>query len=288
MAWTAPRTWVTGETVTAALLNTHVRDNLLQTATAKVTTAGDITHATAANTLTRLGVGALDQFLVGGASAPKWAKELGDATNSGVITMRGPSPQYRINDAGTTDAADEWWIGGGDDDLILSWFDDSDAANEDSMRLSPNDFVLHTGDKGQGVGAVQIFATEFGGTVGITSSGNIIVDQTAIATGGPAWVFGEWMMTIERTSAASESQVAIQVRDDGVSLGLEFSFGSDNTGIHDLIPVVADAHTFGGSFWVNHTSANTSDYELFTVADTSSRFRVNKAHMITRVIQYPT
>ena len=29
MAWTAPRTWVTGELVTAALMNTHVRDNLL-------------------------------------------------------------------------------------------------------------------------------------------------------------------------------------------------------------------------------------------------------------------
>lgn len=28
MAWTAPRTWVTGELVTAALLNTHLRDNL--------------------------------------------------------------------------------------------------------------------------------------------------------------------------------------------------------------------------------------------------------------------
>lgn len=28
MAWTAPRTWVTSETVTAALMNTHVRDNL--------------------------------------------------------------------------------------------------------------------------------------------------------------------------------------------------------------------------------------------------------------------
>lgn len=27
MAWTAPRTWVTGELVTAALLNTHIRDN---------------------------------------------------------------------------------------------------------------------------------------------------------------------------------------------------------------------------------------------------------------------
>lgn len=28
MAWTTPRTWVAGETVTAALMNTHVRDNL--------------------------------------------------------------------------------------------------------------------------------------------------------------------------------------------------------------------------------------------------------------------
>lgn len=28
MAWTAPRTWVAGETVTATLLNAHVRDNL--------------------------------------------------------------------------------------------------------------------------------------------------------------------------------------------------------------------------------------------------------------------
>jgi hypothetical protein len=27
MAWTAPRTWTTGELVTAAIMNTHVRDN---------------------------------------------------------------------------------------------------------------------------------------------------------------------------------------------------------------------------------------------------------------------
>lgn len=29
MAWTSPRSWVPGEVVTAALLNTHLRDNLL-------------------------------------------------------------------------------------------------------------------------------------------------------------------------------------------------------------------------------------------------------------------
>ncbi len=28
MAWTAPRTWVTGEIVTESMLNTHIRDNL--------------------------------------------------------------------------------------------------------------------------------------------------------------------------------------------------------------------------------------------------------------------
>ena len=32
MAWTAPRTWVTGEVVTAANMNTHVRDNMLSLA----------------------------------------------------------------------------------------------------------------------------------------------------------------------------------------------------------------------------------------------------------------
>ena len=30
MAWTAPRTWVAGEIVTAALMNAHLRDNLLE------------------------------------------------------------------------------------------------------------------------------------------------------------------------------------------------------------------------------------------------------------------
>lgn len=29
MAWTTPRTWVAGESVTASMLNTHVRDNFL-------------------------------------------------------------------------------------------------------------------------------------------------------------------------------------------------------------------------------------------------------------------
>jgi hypothetical protein len=54
MAWTAPRTWLSGEAVTAALLNTHVRDNLLETMAAKAVAADDLFQGTAANALARI------------------------------------------------------------------------------------------------------------------------------------------------------------------------------------------------------------------------------------------
>jgi len=56
MAWTTPRTWVTGEVVTAILLNPHLRDNLVQTAPFHVTTDGDMLVATGANALERVAV----------------------------------------------------------------------------------------------------------------------------------------------------------------------------------------------------------------------------------------
>ncbi len=40
MAWSAPRTWVTAEVVTASIMNTDVRDNFLETGPA-VATTGD-------------------------------------------------------------------------------------------------------------------------------------------------------------------------------------------------------------------------------------------------------
>ena len=74
MAWGAPRTWVSGETVTAALMNAHIRDNLLETCPATVTTAGDITYADAANSMgSRLGIGAANTILTSNGSAPTWA-----------------------------------------------------------------------------------------------------------------------------------------------------------------------------------------------------------------------
>lgn len=51
MSWTAPRTWVTSEVVSAAIMNAHVRDNLLETAPAKASAAGQTVYSTAGNAI---------------------------------------------------------------------------------------------------------------------------------------------------------------------------------------------------------------------------------------------
>lgn len=52
MAWTAPMTAVVNEIFTSAQFNTHVRDNLLETAVAKATAEGQYFVSTGANTIT--------------------------------------------------------------------------------------------------------------------------------------------------------------------------------------------------------------------------------------------
>ena len=53
MAYTAYRTWTTGEIVTAALMNEQVKDNGLLTAPAIMTAQGDLIYGAAANTPAR-------------------------------------------------------------------------------------------------------------------------------------------------------------------------------------------------------------------------------------------
>ncbi len=104
MAWTAPRTWVTGEVVTAALMNTHLRDNLLETSAATATTAGDLVYADAANSMgSRLAIGAAGTLLASTGSAPVWRSTgqlIGSASYvSGVSSS--PTTAADFNDAGS-------------------------------------------------------------------------------------------------------------------------------------------------------------------------------------------
>ncbi len=98
MAWTAPRTWVTGEIVTAALMNSAIRDNFLETSAATVTTAGDIAFADAANSMgSRLAIGAATTHLVSDGSAPVWR---GIATAVRTDSNTGTNTSYqKLEDA---------------------------------------------------------------------------------------------------------------------------------------------------------------------------------------------
>ena len=109
MAWTNPRTWTTNEVVSKAIMDAHVRDNLLETAVAKAAAAGDIPYATAATALTVLTLGTQGYLVVAGASAPEY---------KGLVKVRKTATEA-VNDS--TALQD-------DDELLFAI-----AANEDWM-----------------------------------------------------------------------------------------------------------------------------------------------------------
>lgn len=98
MAWTAPRTWTTGEVVTAAMMNTHVRDNFLETAAATVTTAGDMVYADAANSMgTRLAIGATGTTLRSSGTVPVYRVTDGMVGDSTVTNVSPPTSFSNLN-----------------------------------------------------------------------------------------------------------------------------------------------------------------------------------------------
>ena len=76
MAWTVPANKLTGDLVTAASWNTFLgtSGDMSMTSAAVVTTAGDMTYASAANQMARIAGGTSTYVLTsnGATSAPSW------------------------------------------------------------------------------------------------------------------------------------------------------------------------------------------------------------------------
>ena len=105
MAWTAPRTWITSETVTAAMMNSHVRDNFLETSAATASAAGDLVYADAANSMgSRLAIGTVYSHLAATSNGPVWRQFKADSRS----------------DSATGGAAGDYRTLGG-----VSWYNDS-------------------------------------------------------------------------------------------------------------------------------------------------------------------
>jgi len=123
MAWTTPRTWVAAEVPTAAILNTHIRDNLAATEAGVATTAGDLVYASAANTLARLAKGTSGMFLRVAGGLPAWATSgsslsvsrvtLTDVATSAVTTWTDWGTEYcSVADPGTASVDIVCWLNG--------------------------------------------------------------------------------------------------------------------------------------------------------------------------------
>lgn len=109
MAWTTPRDWDVLEPLTASLLDEQLRDNLLETAPAKVLAPGDLVVGSGVNEIERLaslGPGALVTHASGG--APEWLTGTAErflrinAAGNGVEWVPSPSGSELVADGLTT------------------------------------------------------------------------------------------------------------------------------------------------------------------------------------------
>lgn len=110
-SWTAPRTWTTGELVTASMLNVHVRDDLLETAPGKVTTAEDLIVGAGANSLKRVGVGSNGQLLGVASGAVAW-RSIDDIYPWRALILPAYGNDGNTNWASATVGAGQWGFGG--------------------------------------------------------------------------------------------------------------------------------------------------------------------------------
>lgn len=102
MAWSTPMTFSAGAVLTAAQLNTHLRDNLNETAAATAAAAGDFVYADASHSMgSKLSHPGTSYFLVSAASNAYAARQpvedinMTDGTQGGVPT----STSYSATDS---------------------------------------------------------------------------------------------------------------------------------------------------------------------------------------------
>ena len=195
MAWTTPRTWTTGEVVTAALLNAQIKANMDLSAPAIMTTAGDIIYASGSNTPARLAKDTTSTRVLtntGTSNVPAWAQVTLTSGVTGTLPVgNGGSGATTLTDGGillgsgtaavtamSVLADGEIVVGDGSTDPVaLAAFSSSTgtlkvASGGTGASSLTDKAVLISQDSG----------TDTVGSVALTSSGQIIVGGSS----GPA------------------------------------------------------------------------------------------------------
>jgi len=228
MAWTTPRTWVTGEVVTAALLNAQIKANMDLSAPAKLTTAGDMLYATGANATARLAKGTNGNILHQASCAPAWTAtpSITDLTLSGALDVNG-TIDY--------DGTDVDMLSSGDIDLVSSA--NAAAAIYIAQSTGTSGTIKIHADTGTSVteGAESINILSDVGGVGIRSTANLANAINLTADGGTTSTIQIYNDT---GTAVNEGVASVQLLSDVGGIGIKS--GLDAAG---AIRLTADAGT---------------------------------------------
>lgn len=201
-SWTTPRTWTTGELVTAAIMNTHVRDNLNESAPAKQTSAYDfIVGGSAANSLQR--IAAVDGQAPKYTTAGGWAMAVPGQVqllkaNSGTSTAASLTAVDTYAMASTLTAKDRLLV-------ILHGFSETQGTAEgklenstDGVSLGGWSFALAAGDHvfllywvhQQQTGATTVMSFREGNIAG--NVGNGVTSATFTTNWTGAWTLANY------------------------------------------------------------------------------------------------
>lgn len=188
MSWTAPRTWVAGETLTAALLNTHLRDNLdaafpvgslhwrMQAATTSQTTIDGMLLECNAVSLLRTDFAALNTKL-SGLSYPFGTV---DGTHMTLPDLQARSPMM-MSSGGHTDVNAL-----GDSDGVTKANRTPKHNSTNSLATASDGAHTHTVPALNGGSPIATLGADVGvGTVGVTSGSSGTHTHTITGTIGP-------------------------------------------------------------------------------------------------------
>ena len=210
MAFSDPRDWTTGEVVTAAIMNAHVRDNFDQTAPAKMTAAGDMLYATGANAPARLAKGTNGNILHQASCAPAW-------TASPSITGITLSGTLDVNGTADFDVTDFDVASSGDIDLTST----SNAACAIYIRANAgtSETIKIHADQGTSVteGGASVSLLSDAGGVELRSTANLANAINITSDGGTT---GSITIFNDQGSSVTEGAASIELLSDagGVEL----------------------------------------------------------------------
>ena len=210
MAFSDPRDWTTGEVVTAAIMNAHVRDNFDQTAPAKMTAAGDMLYATGANAPARLAKGTNGNILHQASCAPAW-------TASPSITGITLSGTLDVNGTADFDVTDFDVASSGDIDLTST----SNAACAIYIRANAgtSETIKIHADQGTSVteGGASVSLLSDAGGVELRSTANLANAINITSDGGTT---GSKTIYKDQGSSETEGAASIELLSDagGVEL----------------------------------------------------------------------